>query len=146
MRSKKQNSSRHPRKVLSLTGMAAIITKQVLAGIRLLNGSLALAAPNVVGGRLGVNTATSPGLGYALRLFGVRTVLLGAQLWRAPADPTSPVVRDTILIHGADTAAAVVVYKLGELPRRGATIAVAISAANTVLALLLNWQVRRPTP
>lgn len=124
--------------------MAAVVTQRVLAGIRLLNGSLALAAPNLLGARLGVNTSTSPGLGYALRLFGVRTVLLGVQLWRAPTDPSSQVVRDTILIHGADTAAAIIVYKLGELPRPGATIAVAVSAANTVLALLLNWQVRQP--
>jgi len=126
--------------------MAALVTKQVLAGIRLLNGSLALAAPNILGARLGINTTTSPGLGYALRLFGVRTVLLGAQLWRAPAEPSNAVVREAVLIHGADTAAALVVYKLGELPRPGATIAVAISATNTALALLLNWQVRRARP
>ena len=123
--------------------MAAVITKQVLAGIRLVNGGLALSVPNVLGGRLGVNTATSPGLGYAFRLFGVRTVLIGVHLWRAPAEADNPVVRDTVLIHGADTAAALAVYKLGELPRRGAMLAVGISAFNTALAVLLNWQVRR---
>lgn len=123
--------------------MTAVVTKQVLAGIRLLNGSLALVVPDVLGSRLGVSTTTSPGLGYAFRLFGVRTVLLGLQLWRAPAEPGNSVVRDTILIHGADTAAALVVCRLGELPRRGATLTVAISAANTALAVLLNWQVRR---
>ena len=123
--------------------MAAVITKQILAGIRLVNGGLALTVPNVVGGRLGVNTTTSPGLGYAFRLFGVRTVLLGIQLWRTPATAGNHVIRETILIHGADTAAALVVYKMGELPRKGAMLAVGISALNTGLAVLLNWQVRR---
>jgi len=126
--------------------MAAVITKQILAGIRLVNGGLALAVPNVVGGRLGVSTATSPGLGYALRLFGVRTVLLGIQLWRTQPVAGNHVVQETILIHGADTAAALVVYRLGELPRKGAMLAVGISAVNTALAVLLNWQVRRAKP
>ncbi|HEY5785956.1 MAG TPA: hypothetical protein VIT41_13165 [Microlunatus sp.] len=126
--------------------MAAVITKQVLAGIRLVNGGLALAVPNVVGGRLGVSTVTSPGLGYAFRLFGVRTVLIGIQLWRTPAVAGNHVIRETMLIHGADTAAALVVYKMGELPRKGAMLAVGISAVNTALAVLLNWQVRRAAP
>jgi hypothetical protein len=123
--------------------MGAAITKQVLAGIRLVNGGLALAAPNVVGGRLGVSTTTSPGLGYAFRLFGVRTVLIGIQLWRTPPTAGNPVIHETILIHGADTAAALVVYKMGELPRKGAMLAIGISAVNTGLAVLLNWQVQR---
>lgn len=123
-----------------------MITKQVLAGIRLVNGGLALAVPNVLGARLGVNTSSSPGLGYAFRLFGVRTVLIGVQLWRAPAVPDNSTVREAILVHGADTAAAVAVYRLGELPRRGALLAIAISATNTALAVLLNWQVRRAAP
>ena len=73
--------------------MAAVITKQLLAGIRLVNGGLALTLPNVVGGRLGVNTTTSPGLGYAFRLFGVRTVLIGIQLWRTPAIAGNQVIQ-----------------------------------------------------
>ena len=123
--------------------MPGTVPKRLLAAIRLVNGGLALVAPNVLGNRLGVNTATSPGLGYAFRLFGVRTVLLGIQLWRAPNDPAHPTIRQTILVHAADTAAAVVVYRLKELPPRGATSVVAISAFNTVLAVVLNWRVRR---
>jgi hypothetical protein len=123
--------------------MSAVVTKQILATVRLVNGALALVVPDVLAGRLGVSTKTSPGLGYAFRLFGVRTVLLGVQLWRAPADPTNAVVRTAVLVHGADTAAAIVVLKLAELPRRSAMITVAISATNTALALLLNWQLRR---
>ena len=111
--------------------------------IRLVNGSLALFAPDVLGGRLGVQTATSPGLGYALRLFGVRTILLGVSLLRASDDPRDPVVRQAVLIHAADTAAAAVVLKRGELPPAGARVAVAASAINVVLAVLANLLLAR---
>ena len=63
-----------------------------------------------------MQTATSPGLGYGLRLFGVRTILLGLSLLRADDDPATPVVRQAPLVHAADTAAAIVVLKRGELP------------------------------
>jgi hypothetical protein len=114
-----------------------------LGVIRLVNGSLALFAPDVLGRRLGVQTATSPGLGYALRLFGVRTVLLGVSLLRAGDDPHAPVVREALVVHAADTAAAVVVLKRGELPLAGARVAVAASGINVVLAVLANLFARR---
>lgn len=117
--------------------------KRILAVIRMVNGALALFAPNVLGRRLGVSTRTSPGFGYAFRLFGVRTLLLGIQLWWAPDDPSDPVVRGTIAVHASDTAAAVVVYRLKELPPAGAVMAIGASALNTVLALLTNWWLRR---
>lgn len=110
--------------------------KRALAAVRIVNGGLALFAPNVLGARLGVNTATSAGFGYAFRLFGVRTLLLGIELWRAPDDPSNPVVRDTLVVHASDTAAAIVVRRLHELPPRGGTMAVGASALNTVLAVL----------
>jgi hypothetical protein len=123
--------------------MSGGIAKRILAAIRVINGGLALFAPNVLGKRLGVNTRTSPGFGYAFRLFGVRTVLLGIQLWRAPDDPEDRVVREAILVHASDTAAALVVQRLGELPKAGARMAIAASAINTVLAVLANWLLRR---
>ena len=114
-----------------------------LGVIRLVNGSLALFAPDVLGKRLGVQTATSPGLGYALRLFGVRTILLGIGLLRASDDAPDIFVRQAPLVHAADTTAALVVLKRGELPPAGARIAVAASAINVVLAVLLTVSVWR---
>ena len=111
--------------------------------VRLANGSLALFAPDVLGKRLGVATKDSPGLGYGLRLFGVRTVLLGLGLLRARNDAESPVVRQALVVHTADTAAALVVMQRGELPAKGAKLAVAASAINIVLAVLSNLPVRR---
>jgi hypothetical protein len=118
-------------------------TRIALGLIRLINGSLALFAPNALGGRLGVQTATSAGLGYALRLFGVRTILLGISLLRAGDDARDPVVRQAVLVHAADTAAATVVLKRGELPPAGARLAVAASAINVVLAVLANLLLAR---
>jgi hypothetical protein len=112
-----------------------------LAAIRLFNGGAALLAPNFLGHRLGVNTETSPGFGYAFRLFGVRTVLLGVQLFRAKAD--SPVVREAVAVHGADTLAAIVVLRRHELPPKGAKMAVAASAINVVLAVLAQFEPKR---
>jgi hypothetical protein len=127
----------------TLASRAGRTTRIALGLIRLVNGTLALFAPDVLGGRLGVQTGTSPGLGYGLRLFGVRTILLGVGLLRADDDPRDPLVRQAVLVHGADTAAAVVVLKRGELPSRGAKLAVAASGINVVLAVLLNLLVRR---
>jgi uncharacterized protein YjeT (DUF2065 family) len=116
----------------SRIGETARITLSV---VRLINGILALFAPNQLGRRLGVATTTSPGLGYAFRLFGVRTILLGVVLLFSRGERRRRAVEQAVLVHGADTAAAITVLRLGELPRNGARLTVGISAANTVLAL-----------
>jgi hypothetical protein len=46
------------------------------------------------------------------------------------------------LIHGSDTASAAVAGLRGDLPRRAAVVATAISGANLVLALLA-WRAQR---
>lgn len=107
-----------------------------LSGVRLVTGVLGLFAPDVLGGRLGVATTTSPGLGYAFRLFGVRTTLLGLELLFSQGERRRRAVEQAVLIHGTDTLAAIVVLRRGELPRGGARLAVAISAGNTALALV----------
>lgn len=106
---------------------------------RLFNGAAALVWPNLLGKRLGVQTETSPGFGYAFRLFGVRTVLLGIQLLRAGDERHTSVVREALIVHPADTAAAIVVLRRKELPPHGAKVAIAASALNVVLAALANW-------
>ena len=51
---------------------------QALALIRLVNGGLALVAPRWLARRLGVDPTAQPAMLYALRMFGIRTVLIGA--------------------------------------------------------------------
>jgi hypothetical protein len=103
----------------------------VLGAIRLVNGATALVAPGSAGRRLGVEPGQAGGATYPLRLFGVRTVVLGADLLRGrgttPAD---------VAIHATDTVAAVLGGVRKELPRGTATLLTCLSAGNTVLAYL----------
>ena len=107
-----------------------------LAGVRLFNGAAALLRPDAVARRLGADPEADPATLYALRLFGVRTVLIAGELLirdrrlRAWSRWTAPV------IHASDTAAAAIAGMHGGLPRRTSVMIVAISAVNTVLALL----------
>jgi hypothetical protein len=107
--------------------------RTVLGVIRLINGAAALAAPERVASRLGAppNGPTT----YALRLFGVRTVVIGADLLRRDERELEHTLRAAVLIHASDTIAAVVAGARGQLPRRTAALMGAISAVNVSLAL-----------
>jgi hypothetical protein len=61
-------------------GCAHELARITLAGIRLFDGVAALLVPVPLARRLGVDPDANPSALYALRLFGVRTVLIGAQL------------------------------------------------------------------
>jgi hypothetical protein len=73
---------------------------------------------------------------YALRLFGIRTVIVGAELLARPSAHRHRAVRLAPLIHASDTAAAYLAGRHGHLPPRAARTAVAVSGVNTVLALV----------
>jgi hypothetical protein len=107
-----------------------------LACIRLANGTAALLAPEAFARRLGLDPETDRSALYALRLFGVRTVLIGAQLLGRDGESRERAVRVAPLVHAADTLAAAIAGAAGQLPARGARKAVAVSSVNTVLALL----------
>ena len=109
--------------------------RAALGTIRLVNGSAALLAPRVVARRLG-DDDPSPGMLYALRLFGARTTVLGAELLLADEELRAAAARVAVFIHAADTAAAIVGGVSERLPRRTAATLAFVSATNTVLALL----------
>jgi hypothetical protein len=105
-----------------------------LAGIRTVNGVLALFAPAVLARRMGANP---PGRGptlYPLRLFGIRTVLLGIELAVVTGDPRRRALQAGLLIHASDTLSAGIAGLRREVPPRFALTATAISAVNTGLA------------
>jgi hypothetical protein len=105
-----------------------------LAGIMLFNGGVALVAPGLLARRLGVNPKTSPALLYVFRMFGVRTVLIVLDLLReGPARDKA--LRAAPFVHASDTTAAALAG-LGGLEKRSAVTIVAVSAVNTILALL----------
>ena len=100
-----------------------------LAGIRLINGTTGLVAPQALAKRLGADP-DDPALLYALRLFGVRTVVIAIDLLRSDR----AALRTALPIHASDTIAAVLLAR--RLPARQGAAVVGISALNTWLALL----------
>ena len=107
-----------------------------LAGIRLFNGVAALFVPATLARQLGVDPAANPAALYALRLFGVRTVLIGAQLLLRDGGVRAHSLRVAPAIHALDASAALIAGERGQLPRRAATTAAIISTVNTVLAIV----------
>ena len=109
----------------------------LLAGVRIVNGGLALLAPGFLARQIGVDAQSNPGITYVFRMFGIRTVLIGADLLVKTGRERDEAVRNAVLIHASDTLAAWLATLSGAFPKQGRII-VWISAANTLLALLAN--------
>jgi hypothetical protein len=107
-----------------------------LAGIRMFNGVAALFVPATLARRLGIDPEANPAALYALRLFGVRTVLIGAQLLLRDGGLRAHSLRVAPVVHALDATAALIAGDRGQLPRRAATTAALISTVNTVLAIV----------
>lgn len=113
----------------------------LLAAIRLFNGAAAVAAPEVFARRLGADPPNRE-IVYALRLFGVRTVLIGNELLSSDGDVRARALRIAPLIHAADAAVALLAARGGQLRGKAARAAVAVSATNTALALIAHHRRR----
>ncbi|MEK6275950.1 MAG: hypothetical protein AABM30_11530 [Actinomycetota bacterium] len=107
-----------------------------LGCVRLANGTVALVAPGAFARGLGLDPPNDRAAAYSLRLFGVRTVLIGAQLLGPDDGARGRAVRVAPFVHAADTIAAAIAGVTGQLPARGAAKAVLVSSANTLLAAL----------
>jgi hypothetical protein len=110
----------------------------LLALIRLFNGLAALFAPRFLAQRLGVDTDANPAALYIMRMFGIRTVLIGIDLLRKRGQERTEVLRHAVLIHASDTLAAFLAARTGRLPAGAGRLIVGISAVNTLLAVLAN--------
>src|SRR5262245_39273996 len=104
-----------------------------LATIRLVNGALALLAPGVMLRRLGADPRTNGVAVYPLRMFGIRTVVLGVELLAGGS--TQQQGKVGVVIHAADAASAITAGLRRQLPPRVAVVAAGISVTNTALAL-----------
>jgi hypothetical protein len=109
----------------------------LLACIRLLMGLLALLAPAIPAKQIGVDPTANPGVMYVFRMFGIRTVLIGAELLMQTGDRRAEALRRAVVIHASDTLAAVLAARSGLFPKQGRII-VWISAFNTLLAFIAN--------
>jgi hypothetical protein len=108
----------------------AVAARRTLGLIRIVNGALALAAPGRLADRLGVGAEERPAVLYALRMFGVRTILIGRDLFVGD----ERAVRSAPLVHASDTIAAAAAAASGKLPGRAGRLITGISAVNTLLA------------
>jgi hypothetical protein len=110
--------------------------RYALGAIRLVNGALALLATKRLLRMLRVDPETNGAAFYALRLFGIRTVLLGLHMFIDEGDALERTLREAVVIHLSDTVSAAVSGLTSELPARSAAMATAISSMNTALAVL----------
>ena len=113
---------------------AADRARIALAAIRTVNGLAGLLVPAAMARRLGANPAVNGAALYPLRLFGIRTVLLGADLLLLTGQERRRALREGLVIHATDTLSAIVAGSRREVPTRFAVAATAISATNTALA------------
>jgi hypothetical protein len=113
----------------------AELARMLLATIRLFNGTAALFVPDRLARRLGVDPEENPAILYVLRMFGIRTLLIGRDLLAGDEGVRMHALRAAPVIHAADTLAAAAAAATGKLPRRAGTMLVLISTTNTALAL-----------
>lgn len=106
----------------------------LLAGIRLLNGTAALFIPTVLARRFG--DTPNHAVIYVLRLFGVRTIIIGLELLIPDKQLQAGALRSAIPIHASDTLAAALAGIQGQLPSRVSIMLTTLSGVNTILAFL----------
>jgi hypothetical protein len=104
---------------------------------------VALLVPEAAARRLGTDPEANPAAVYPLRMFGVRTVILGAELLVGAPETRRRSLKLGIVIHTSDTAAAVAGGIRGQLPPKVAAALTAISTLNTALAILGSLPPRR---
>jgi len=111
------------------------VARYTLAGIRIVNGSVALVAPSAIIRRFGESPADDNAAVYGLRMFGIRTVVIGVDLLALAGAPLRRALGQAIIIHASDTATAASLGLSGRVRRPWAIAITLISAANTGLAV-----------
>lgn len=106
-----------------------------LGSIRLLNGGVALVAPQLLARRLGIDPEATPAALYVFRMFGIRTVLIALDLLIQTGRRRADALNQAPIIHASDTIAAALAMLSGRLPGNAGLTITAISALNTALAL-----------
>ena len=118
--------------------------RYALGIVRIVNGAIGLAAPAVIMRRFGEDSpAGNPAATYGLRLFGVRTVIIGLDLLRAPGPELDHALRAALMIHASDTATVLALRRSKQLSPELARPLALISGSNTVLALTAYLASRR---
>jgi hypothetical protein len=118
--------------------------RYALGVVRIVNGAIGLVAPAVIMRRFGEqDQAGNPAATYALRLFGIRTVLIGADLIRLRGRDLDRALWAAPIIHASDTATVLALQRNKQLsPERARPLAL-ISGVNTLLAVTAYLASRR---
>ncbi len=115
-----------------------------LGAIRMVNGTLGLLAPGLIIRRLGDPTPGSNAAAiYGLRMFGIRTVLIGADLFRLRRPELDRALHSAVVIHASDTVTVLSLWRGRHLAPATARPLALISGLNTVLALTAVLSARR---
>lgn len=129
---------------MPVLGKAGTGARYALGAIRIVNGAIGLAAPAVIMRRFGENSpASNPAATYGLRLFGIRTVLIGVDLLRMQGRELDHAVRVAPIIHASDTVTVLALKQSKQLSPELARPLALISGTNTVLALTAFLASRR---
>jgi hypothetical protein len=134
---------------VSTFGKVATAARCALGAIRVVNGTLGLLAPGVIIRRFGgAKPESNAAAIYGLRLFGIRTVLIGADLFLLRDAELDRALRSAVVIHASDTATVLSLWRRRQLAPDRARPLLLISGVNTALAvtaaLASRW--RRPVP
>ena len=129
---------------MSATGKLGTTARIALGGVRIVAGTTGLLAPAMIISRFGdSNPAANPAAIYGLRLFGIRTVVIGADLLLLRGDALSHAVRSAPIIHASDTATVLALQRRKQLAPELARPVALISGLNTALAVTAYLTHRR---
>src|SRR3954453_15722380 len=109
---------------------------QALGGVRLFFGSTSLLMPTTAPPRLGVDPDANAAPMHPLRMFDIRTVIIGAELLFGDERTKAQTIRLAPVIHAFDALSAALAGLTRQLPPGVAVKTTLISDGNTVLALM----------
>ena len=110
----------------------------LLAMIRFVNGAIGLFAPQIIMGRFrDEEHHDTPVATYALRMFGVRTILAALDLLRSDDVVRQHAQKVAPIMHASDLTTAFLIAKSGQVKTKTGLMIVSISALNTLLALII---------
>src|SRR3989442_11779537 len=114
----------------------------LLAGIRLFNGAVALFVPTLLARQFKDNPNSA--VIYVLRLFGVRTIIIGIELLVPDEKVRASALRSALPIHASDTLSTALANLQRQLPPQVSIMLTAISRVNTALTIIAQPHPGKP--
>jgi len=92
--------------------------RRILVGARLTLGIVSFVLPRTMMNLFGLASARNPSGPYIARIFGAREMLMAYQLYQASDEELEEVLRQGIMVDGADTLGAMLSMLRGEISFR----------------------------